>query len=331
MSQRAGLESASQQAHEGAEPGSTAAIAARGFPPSLQHAASTLGAGTVQRKLARRRALRSEVAAVQPSDPEKDGDDQTKQTPKPDLTGIGSSIAIGRFVTEAKNVQAKWDQLKPGERADDLGKAANVELKNAGVPEVGNKLEDLGTTAGQFHYKDWTLGLGQKPFSRASVSDVEAADMADTVYHEARHAEQWHRMARYLAGKGKKTNQIAKEMGVPSTVAATAVAKPIHAGKPEGTEGQSFYDSIYGKDATHRTHVLTTLRAKAQAWRKADEDYQRLADDLRAAPAEVQKAKENLDNALAEFQAAHKDYSALPEEADAWAIGAATTSAYLKK
>ena len=47
----------------------------------------------------------------------------------------------------------------------------------------------LGAAAGQLDFPTWTLNLGTAAFSAASVTDATAGAMANTVYHETRHAE----------------------------------------------------------------------------------------------------------------------------------------------
>jgi hypothetical protein len=116
-------------------------------------------------------------------------DDKADDKAPLDMTGIGATVAVDRFIVAAKDVQKNWGTLKTEERADRLGKAANAELKAVGCYEVTPKLEDL-SEAGKFHFSTWVLGLGKAPFGAASVDDGQAAEIADTVYHESRHAEQ---------------------------------------------------------------------------------------------------------------------------------------------
>ena len=61
-------------------------------------------------------------------DPAKGGDKADDKVP-PDMTGIGATVAVDRFIVAAKDVQKNWGTLKTEERADRLGKAANAELR----------------------------------------------------------------------------------------------------------------------------------------------------------------------------------------------------------
>lgn len=248
---------------------------------------------------------------------------------KEEMTGIGSSVAIGRFVAAARHVETHWAQLKPPERADKLGTAANDELKAIGVPEVPAQLEELGGDAGRFHFKTWTLGIDKTPFAQPSITQADAAEIADTIYHETRHAEQFHRAARVLGGQKRNAEQIAKQLGIPLKVALDARGKALDPSKPEGIEAQLFHDSICGKDHQYRTDVLNEFRKKSDAQDKAQSDYEELAAKPGASSAEIAQAKQAMEKAEKEYDDADGRYRGLPEEADAWKIGGAVTSAYL--
>jgi Domain of unknown function (DUF4157) len=275
-------------------------------------------------------------AGAKIAEPAKDGDkkdagEEGDKKPKPEeMTGIGATVAVGRFVTAAKKIQGDWAKLKPADRASGMAKASNDELTAVGVPAVDPRLEDI-QEAGRLNFREWALRLGKPPFSKTTVNDAEAASMADTVYHESRHAEQWHRMARVQAGKGKKPQEIANEMQIPPKIAADAATKPLDSGKKEGAEAQGFYDSVYGKDAAYRNKVLTDLRTKGEARQKAQAEYEKIVADPKGTPEKTQAAKDAWVKAYNEWKSVYNDYTALPEEADAWKVGGAVTNKYLGK
>lgn len=265
-----------------------------------------------------------------PEPPAKEGDDKKKGGPSPEMSGIATNLAIGRFVKAAKEVQKDWGKLKVEERANHLGKAANDELKAVKVTETTPVVMDIAN-AGQLGIATWQLKLGKKAFSAAAVTDAEAADVADTVYHESRHAEQWHRMARLQAGKKKTADEIQKSMGIPARVAQDAAKEPLEAGGAEAKEADTWWESVYGSKAKDRNTVLKNLRPLDDAVDKAQAAYDKIKSDpavsadkkseaLKAWTGAYDKWKENIDK-----------YHALPEEADAWKVGGKVTSAYLKK
>ncbi len=259
-----------------------------------------------------------------------------------EISGIGSSVAVGRFVTAAKEVQSNWGELAPEARADGLATAANAELSAVGVPETANELEDLGHQNGHLSFTTWTLTLGEQVFSEPTIDDAKAAAVADTVYHESRHAEQWHRMARHMAGTGQEAAAIARAMAIPARIATDAAANPISGDSTEANEAEAWYENVYGSGRDARGEVLRglrTLRAtldeKREALRIAEAAYKAVEDDDSVEADEKTRLLEAWQAAFAAWetardaqQANYDRYRALAEEADAWAVGDAVSSAY---
>src|SRR5262249_55951904 len=133
-----------------------------------------------------------------------------------------------RFVAKAKEVQAAWTELPKDGRLKELGDAANQELDTAGVPTTEVKPEKLDKNIdGRFDSPGWALLLNQLTFEADTISDDKAANVADTVYHEARHAEQSHLMARLQLQQGKPAGEVKKELKIPSRIIEDAAQKPI--------------------------------------------------------------------------------------------------------
>lgn len=228
----------------------------------------------------------------------------TPAAPARSETGIASRVAIGRFNTAARTLTAEWDKLDVNGRGQKLGSAANAELKAAQVPETVIQVKVLPTNAGEFGFAGWTLDLNENLFQRPTIVPPLPASVADTVYHEARHCEQWYRMAQLEAGKGKDGAAIAQALSIPKRVGDLAAASPLQGTSAEGREAQTWYDSIYGA-----LPPATTAAARQAAYDKAMASYaiwQRLNG---------------------EYDVLYRAYRALPEEADAWATGGAAGDA----
>jgi len=201
------------------------------------------------------------------------------------------------------------------------------------IKEVTPKLEDM-SEAGKLHFPTWILGLGKTPFGAASVDDGQAADIADTVYRESRHAEQWHRMARLLAGKGTTAAEIMKKLSIPAKVAADAATKPLKdATSPEAKEASTWYESTYGTGSAARNKLLgETLPKYSGLLDAAAAAYKRVAADKAATKDQKDAAyKKWVDAYDAYKKEAGDPYHALPEEADAWAVAGKMQTAYKKK
>lgn len=86
---------------------------------------------------------------------------------------------------------------------------ANAQLAAVGVPAVNTATDTLDGAAAHFASNGWRMTIDVSDFAPAGVeaptiADIEASklvELASTVYHEARHAEQTFREARLLAGR----------------------------------------------------------------------------------------------------------------------------------
>jgi hypothetical protein len=229
------------------------------------------------------------------------------------LNAAGEGQAFGE---EAQaGVIDRWNDLTPRERADELVRLVNVHLEAAGVPAVTIDARDIGVDAGNFHFQTWQMRIALPAVSKDSLTRDDAADIVNTVYHEARHAEQWFRMAQLQAGRGHSAAGIAFELGIPRRIANLAKAAPLDPESMQGVIAAGWYDSVYGSGAEQRNATLNTVEAAAKA---RDRARDRNAKHPSAANQAAQDAAEE------RFDRAHDRYRDLAEENDAWATGPMT-------
>jgi len=172
-------------------------------------------------------------------------------------TGLRSDSAINRFVHKAHSFLARNGDGDLKQFADYLGAAINTELEAIGVPAVKVfMLRGMGSKAAEFDAPSWAIALNPDAFSSkgarlmGELSTDEAANIAMTVLHEARHAEQRFRVARLQAGEGKDAG-----MEMDDDAAAAAAAKPLRGGGQEVREAREWRDNEIGEDATYREAV----------------------------------------------------------------------------
>jgi len=246
-------------------------------------------------------------------------------------TGLADPAAVTRFVGEGRKLKANWVKLAtPEARAKCLTDAALAELKTLKVPEYAVSVEDLGTNSGQFSFAVWTMRIGKDPFSGSLPSDAAIADLADTVLHESRHCEQWFRMARFQAGAGRTSAEIATDTKIPPRICDEAVKQPLSAAGDELTEAQGWWKSVYGADRPARRKTLTDLPVLRQAYETAAKALEQVKANAASTKEQKDKATKDRDDAFAAYQVVRAKYVALPEEADAWKLGAAVTAGMLK-
>jgi hypothetical protein len=261
----------------------------------------------------------------------------TPAAPARSETGIASRVAVGRFSTAARALTADWATLDVNGRGQRLGAAANAEL--TAVPQTVIQVKALPTNAGEFGFTGWTLDLNENLFQRATIVPPLLAGVADTVYHEARHCEQWYRMAQLEAGKGKDGTAIAQALSIPKRIGDLAAASPLQGTSTEGLQAQTWYDSIYGANATARNATLNDMAAKSLELRAAHATYTADNQAYSALPAATTPEAKQAAYAKAmasyaiwqrlngEYDVLYRAYRALPEEADAWATGGAAGDA----
>ncbi len=247
-------------------------------------------------------------------------------------TGISDDAAAGRYVAIAKTLHTEWATLAtPEARVKKLTEAALAELKTVGVPGYAVAFKStLGAASGQFDFPTWTMDINKTLFEGANPGLAQVAEISNYIVHESRHCEQWFRMARLTAGKGKTAAEVATAMGIPQRIADEAVKTPLTAAGAELTEAQGWWDSVYGAKAADRGTVLTEVLAAGTAYSTAEAHRADVAKDAAATPAAKEQATKDRDLALTRFQTAHAKYTALPEEADAWKIGLAVKAAVQK-
>jgi peptidoglycan hydrolase-like protein with peptidoglycan-binding domain len=222
-------------------------------------------------------------------------------------SGLATESNRKQFVAVGKAVEANWTKLAtPEARKDELAKGIESRLDEQKVPKVTVVVGDLGNAQGLFEPKFWKITIDRAALSPATITDDDARALSGTFYHEARHAEQHHKMARMLATKGNTAEQIHAKMGIPIEIAKDAFANKLPRDIEFATAAQQF-DSVYGTGKAHHDKAeaeapsITELRA-AQAAAAAD-------------PSPTNKAK------AARLLAAYKAYHDLPTENDAFATG----------
>jgi hypothetical protein len=224
-------------------------------------------------------------------------------------TGLKKDTALGTFAgkvkaraTGGKNPLGsvkQWATLDAAAKIAKVAKYVNVELKKTHVPEVGSRPDPGSRFDGaQFDFRTWTVDIGSQGLD-APMTDADVGEMADTVYHECRHAEQWFRMARLKAGEAPTPTaaDLARSLAIPQGIAIAALDRPL---KP-----------------------LTKLQ-KAFHSKKYAERHQNKMDEAAAWHAGIYGAGGAHRGAvLNDINNRHAEYLQLVEEVDAWGVGGA--------
>jgi hypothetical protein len=181
-------------------------------------------------------------------------------------TGMRREPAIDRFVHKAVSFLGHNRDAELKIFAIYLGAAVNEELAAVGCPAVNVVIEVIPSAA-EFDSLSWTMTINPAEFSHRpgvrTLGDLErdeAAVIASTVYHEARHAEQRFRVARLDAAEGHKPAS-----PMPADTAAAAAAAPLTGGGREAQEAKEWREDQTGADAMYRVVLNRWLPEVAPA------------------------------------------------------------------
>ncbi len=266
-------------------------------------------------------------------------------------TGISSSMAVDRFVRVAHHVIHHWHHFTPEQRAQHLFEAAVAELQPLGVPVPSLLLTDLGaTTYGEFRRSTWTLALCSRAFAIPKPDAEAAANLADTVYHETRHCEQFFRVAQLEANRLSSVDALAAALYLPKNVAVEACACPLNADGAKGQEAQQWYQANYGAGAVKHGKAEEDIETVGKALddarnhfyesaRKYGIDPQMLenADDPKALLDAAPHGRDEVLKAMIAYARLSQKYIETKDnylnatEKDAFETGALVKARYLRK
>jgi hypothetical protein len=177
------------------------------------------------------------------------------------LEGLRGPQSVEDHAAEANGVMNQ--RMTAEQRVEALESAANDELTAAGVPHVEFRLDPATAPCARFDFTTWVALVEPTPFDPATaeaLTEDERGRIAGTIYHEARHAEQWFEIARLLAGlHGFDAARVAEEMTIPEHVAEAAAANPTTRCTLGNGRAFDWYESVYGGGSTTREDVLGTL------------------------------------------------------------------------
>lgn len=204
----------------------------------------------------------------------------SRRTQKPPpATGMRADGAIGEFVRKGVIFLRNNPDAPLHHFARFLGAAANVQLERLGIPDVKVRIDHAGKGGAHFDVELWEMFIDADGFTHregvttlGQLNDDEAAIIAMSVYHEARHAEQRFRVARMQAGEGAPLG-----FRMDEDTAKAAAAQPLDKRTTpahEVREAKAWRTNQMGEDALYR-EVVTS-------WQGDVKVYARLARDVSA-------------------------------------------------
>lgn len=187
--------------------------------------------------------------------------------------GLTDPANMTEFCKEFTQLMSDWATLTPEQRRARLEDAINRQLGKSGLPRqsvTGSASHAPGNA--QYSFQSGALEISQAQLNSATLSSQSARQLANAVYHEARHAEQWHGMARLAAGRGQSAAQIQSSMFVTPATAQAAAANPLTGTSAQSNLASASYDSVYGSRGGYRNDVLNDIQNRYSEYRALPEE-----------------------------------------------------------
>jgi hypothetical protein len=252
----------------------------------------------------------------------------------PDLAGLGTVTSLDAIAAAIKALQGVWAGKSPTERGDAMISAANTALTAAKVPTYLDHEIVSMTARGSFNRALWKFNIREATVHAPSLTNDEAGEVANTVAHESRHAEQHFLRGRYLAGTGMLAPDIEAATGMPPVIATEAFNQKLTAKDPRFAEAKKM-DKAFGADAAKNRTISAQVDVEIAMLnsQRADAIAARSALQASATAATIAAGKKTLAALKAQtlkVEKAYLAYRAIPYEADAHEVGDSEAEAFSK-
>ncbi len=196
----------------------------------------------------------------------------TKSTP---VEGLNSLAIMNQFAKRMSLLETLWSSIPfasqpPNPNRPDVIKSmANSALDSAGIVNIEEVValysspSTVSDGGARFDHKKWRIIVDRELLEKDKLTPGDIGGrqltvpfegrtmtqgLANIVYHEMRHAEQWFRMAQLLAntplkdGSKRTAAQIKAELEIPQRIAQKAIDTPLK--KEQVADAKKWYESI---------------------------------------------------------------------------------------
>lgn len=249
----------------------------------------------------------------------------------PDLTGLGRIKTLEHFAAAIHAIKANWAHWSPDDRVKQLWTAANIELASAHVPGFLVADKKKMEFKGFFNPTGWQFVISEDLVNGGSLSEDDAAELANTTLHECRHAEQQFLAARFSAQR-KDAKAIVAEQGIPQVIADKAVKEKFDAKTDKATvdRGKRMFQATVTDRA--KNQAISDDDGLAELAVKRTEAETALTNlKAQATTQTIAQATTNRDALRAQITVVEQKYTLYRNilyEADAHEVGDAAEQAY---
>lgn len=276
---------------------------------------------------------------------------QRRRGVMPDLEGIGSVTSVDEVVAGIRALQPGWPRMPVKDRMQEILDVVNRALIGADVPAAKDVEWSSHKSMAAFDFKAWILlvspglfdksddqppatndkALKARPADGKPLDDGDAAELAATAAHEARHGEQWFLAARFAAAQGMDGAAIVAAQGIDKGIADVAVTRKLEGLSPQRRELAATMHQATIVDRAENSRKLHETGYAEMAQRRADAVAARDAlrgspgaDALSAARAALAALRAAMDSVIEKYVA----YREIPFEKDSHEVDAAAELAF---
>lgn len=271
-------------------------------------------------------------------------------------TGLAANV--DGFVQDITGVFQQWGspEANADTRRTALYGAIKAQLAQLNIPKVdlySGAVGSGGSVHGTFNPRLWIIDISGKLLDNSQPSPTERAELADTVIHESRHAEQFFRVARLLCAKEsdarRKRGEKQNDEAVASLV-ATSLGMDLRTVKDAQSQATKLSDDetaeaeMWSKSIPHNAAAREQRDRAAAAFLQCLRNLQAFESDLartrkQPGPAGMPvnysyfrkrytELRKRFETTFTQYSQAYMAYySGLSFEADAWQLGRAAYTA----
>lgn len=190
-----------------------------------------------------------------------DGKASAKLLEKMFPSGLNDWLQMVDFSAKARKAINSWKNLSLDQRKAQVIILINQTLAGIGVPPIKTVILIDGKAEnayGLFLASEWTISIDRDLIENCTKDSDKASRLADTLYHEMRHADQNFALSRLAANQDTKYPNPVDTL---SSVAKIAAQRPLKTGSIEGIKANRFYQYKYGPESESRLKTRIQFRA----------------------------------------------------------------------
>jgi uncharacterized Zn-binding protein involved in type VI secretion len=223
------------------------------------------------------------------------GDYITDEAPPNKVSGGASQVVIGdipfglfdperlkEFCKDFCDIIARWKDLLPEERLQEMENALNKQLTKSGVPPVKLGTRDVTLSRGFFDQRTWQAIISGPVVNENELytlgTNSQSGGLSRVLLHEGRHAEQYFTLLRQrVPASGQTPEQYSRATSIDLSVVQAAAGAPLTPGTLDAVFAHAMDEAYFGRPE-HRGRIIQGMKANPNN-KALEPEYQALAEE----------------------------------------------------